>query len=81
MSTPVLPVKIINGLSNGHWKQALKSSLSVALGVITGEFAVGDLSNGHIKHTLAIIAITIVSAEARYWQKRLEKETDNDIQP
>lgn len=79
MSTPPIspteakgPIVLTNGLSNGHWKQAVKSSVSVALGIILAEMATGDLSTpSGVKHTLWIILITTITAEARYWQKRL----------
>lgn len=81
MSTPPIPptdtvakgpIVLTNGLSNGHWKQAVKSSVSVALGIVLAEMATGDLSTpSGVKHTLWIILITTITAEARYWQKRL----------
>ena len=68
---------LTNGLSEGHWKEAVKSAVSIALGVITGEVAIGDLTKGHILHTLSVVGFAIFTAEARYWQKRLRSKEEN----
>ena len=68
----VMGMTLTNGMANGHWKEALKSSVSIAIGVILAELTVGDFHSwAAVKHTLSIIGMTTLIAELRYWQKKL----------